>query len=275
LVHGIDDGALLAAPSAHCSQATASGLALPCLGYLTVDHLLTMAVNHEVVELTCGDCAGCPRQAGGERAQQAVALAHAVLAAMGSSHIIRLSAASGEPAETPSLSRRDLFSLWRTESTQVARQFLPEKELNHAKLPARLPVRRTRWLLQLSPDEIPENAAIPPGPWKAREVGDACTGCGICASFCPTGALAAESEGTEWRLTHQPAACVDCGTCVALCPVRAVGEGALTLSDMVSSVRREIVRRTIRRCRTCRRDFKGRPGEEQCPSCRSVFGGLF
>jgi len=272
-VHGIDDGAVLAAAAVHCSRAKGGGIQVPCLGYLSVDHLLTMGLRHPSVALTCGQCDTCPWQAGGERAREAVRTASALLAALGSSHTVQMAAATGAEGAGPGLSRRELFGLWRTESTQVARQFLPEQKLNYAQLPTRLPARRGRWLRQISQEDLPD-AAMPQGPWKARRAGDACTGCGICASFCPTGALAAQAADGHWTLTHQPAACVDCGTCVDLCPVRTMDEEPLTVPAMVGAERREVISLVTRRCRSCRREFKGRPEDEQCPNCRSVFASF-
>ncbi len=271
-VRGIDDEAVLSAAAVRCEKAAGDGLRLPCLGYLSVDHLLAMALRHGRVELAAGDCESCFRKVGGELAREAVALARAALAALGSDHAIRLTTEGGAEAATPSLTRRELLSLWRTESAQAARQLLPEPELNHARLPARLPRRRARWLRRLDPDAT-RAGEMPAGPWKARRATDACTGCGICAAFCPTGSLSAEQAEAGWTLTHQPAACVACGTCVDLCPARAMGEAPLAVEDLARGERRALIQLVECRCRHCRRTFRGRPGETQCPGCRNILGG--
>lgn len=272
-VRGIDEEAALSAAAAHCEKAVGAGLRLPCLGYLSVDHLMAMALRHPRVELASGDCESCARRAGGELARTAVAQVREALAALGSDHEVFLSAAGGAGPAGPGLSRRELLGLWRTESAQVARQFLPEPELNHARLPARLPRRRTRWLRRVNPDAA-RDGAMPGGPWKARRVGEACTGCSICARFCPTGSLAAEASDGAWTLTHQPAACVDCGTCVELCPVRVIGEAPLSARTLAGAERQALIRLVDRRCRSCRRTFRGSPEEEQCPNCRNILGSL-
>lgn len=272
-VRGIDEEAALSAGSAYCERTTGTGLRLPCLGYLSVDHLMAMALRHPRVELTGGDCASCPRRAGGEQAREAALKVTEALAALGSDHVVRLSAAADGEAGRQNLSRRELFGLWRTESAQVALQFLPEPELNHARLPARLPRRRARWLRRVDP-ETAGAGAMPEGPWKARSVTEACTGCGICAAFCPTGSLEAENVDGTWTLTHQPAACVSCGTCVELCPVGAMGEEPLTAAALAGGERHTLICLVERRCRSCRRTFKGRPEDERCPNCRNILGPL-
>lgn len=271
-VRGIDEGAVIGSPTASCSKADGAGNRLPCLGALHPDLLLAMGLRFEAVELHHGDCEACRWRAGGQAAARAVETAQAALHALGSSHTIQLIGRDEVALATRPLSRRDLFGLWRTESVQVARQFAPAQEVNHAKLPARLPTRRSRWLRQADPAAASADAVMPAGPWKARVVSEACNGCGICVVLCPTGAFAKqEGEEEAWLLTHQPAACVGCNTCAELCPTQAISEEPLTASALLTGQVREVARRTAQRCRSCQRAFKGRPGESQCPQCRSML----
>lgn len=46
-----------------------------------------------------------------------------------------------------------------------------------------------------------------------------CTGCGACASVCPTDAI---KEGDVYSINED---CVDCGSCQPECPVDAISEG--------------------------------------------------
>ena len=43
-----------------------------------------------------------------------------------------------------------------------------------------------------------------------------CKGCGICAAFCPTGALARDEAGSPY--VKDPAKCIGCGWCEMRCP---------------------------------------------------------
>lgn len=273
-LRGVDEESVVSAAYVHCSKAEGIGTQLPCLGYLTADHLLAMGLRHERVELTRGDCDGCRWSQGGAMAEKAVQTARETLTAVGSSHTIHVGTHGAEGAQSQAISRRELFKRLRVESVQVARQLGPESEVNHAKLPARLPAKRSRWLRRISPDGVVPETVMPAGAWKARTVTERCNGCGICVSFCPTGALAQQGQEGDWILTHQPAACVGCDTCEALCPTRAVGEEPTLAAQMVEGVVREVARLTSLECRTCHREFRGHAGESQCTQCRSVFGML-
>lgn len=43
-----------------------------------------------------------------------------------------------------------------------------------------------------------------------------CKGCGICAAFCPTGALARDEVGFPY--VKEPEKCINCGWCEMRCP---------------------------------------------------------
>lgn len=55
----------------------------------------------------------------------------------------------------------------------------------------------------------------------AYVVGDACVGCGACASQCPVGAISMDTGAA----VIDPDKCIDCGSCAAACPVGTISEG--------------------------------------------------
>ena len=61
--------------------------------------------------------------------------------------------------------------------------------------------------------------------------GTKCVSCRMCATFCPTGAIAKfdDADGTL-GVTHTPGDCVKCGSCRDVCPA-----DAITLLDAVSA----------------------------------------
>ncbi|MBI4307623.1 MAG: 4Fe-4S binding protein [Chloroflexi bacterium] len=60
-----------------------------------------------------------------------------------------------------------------------------------------------------------------------------CTGCGACASSCPTGALSYQRSEDEVALAFDPRLCAACGQCVPVCPEKAAGAiAAARVTDM-------------------------------------------
>jgi ferredoxin len=53
--------------------------------------------------------------------------------------------------------------------------------------------------------------------WMFFEVGNRCSGCGLCASICPTGSIRMERGRPVWSDT-----CVQCMRCFNYCPTRAI-----------------------------------------------------
>ena len=54
--------------------------------------------------------------------------------------------------------------------------------------------------------------------WKLFRVDRACTGCGLCASKCPAGAIIMKDGRTSWNRL-----CEICTRCINFCPINAVG----------------------------------------------------
>lgn len=97
-------------------------------------------------------------------------------------------------------------------------------------LPHFLPDRRERLLDALAQLGEPVQPQLACRLWGAVVI-DAlkCESCRMCATFCPTGAIAKfdEADGTM-GVNHTPADCVKCGSCQDICPA-----DAITLLDTV------------------------------------------
>ncbi len=95
-------------------------------------------------------------------------------------------------------------------------------------------------------------------PWSPLGVVDvrpeACTGCGMCAGVCPTGALAFESSEHGVSLSFEPARCAGCGLCLRVCPELRNGAIAVERAVDLGRLRRgrvTLYRASVTRCTRC------------------------
>lgn len=126
-----------------------------------------------------------------------------------------------------SLSRRELFTFFRTRSTEVAANSLDrlQKADQQASYRAkRLPQRRSLLLGALSGMTKPLRQAVEKRFFPVAEFHDSCRACSGCVGICPTGALAPSLEHAGTPL-FKPAQCTDCGLCETFCQ-----RGGITLT---------------------------------------------
>ena len=100
-------------------------------------------------------------------------------------------------------------------------------------LPHFIPDRRERLLAALDSLGQPQDVLMDTRLWGHVIIDpEKCSSCQMCATFCPTGAIAkyADEDGSI-GVTHRPVDCVKCRCCTDICP-----EGALELSDEVFAV---------------------------------------
>lgn len=88
---------------------------------------------------------------------------------------------------------------------------------------------------------------------RVRVETDRCTLCGLCASVCPTDALAYEQGPIVATLAYDPSRCVACQHCMAICPERVVTVETCTDLDGLREGARTLKADTLARCRRCGR----------------------
>lgn len=81
-----------------------------------------------------------------------------------------------------------------------------------------------------------------------------CTGCGLCAQECPTGALAfiLSEESDTFRLLFRHGLCVACGQCVEICPEKCLQVERLFKVDKLDG-QTVLFEDEIARCSRCGR----------------------
>ena len=107
------------------------------------------------------------------------------------------------------------------------------KVMEDGTLPHFIPDRRERLLDALASMGQPQDVMVDTRLWGHVVIDvQRCSSCRMCATFCPTGAIAKfQDEDGTFGIEHYPGDCVKCRCCATICP-----EGALTLSEEVFAV---------------------------------------
>ena len=99
------------------------------------------------------------------------------------------------------------------------------KVMKDGTLPHFIPARRERLLDSLSSLGTPKVKDLSTRLWGCVAIDvNQCVSCRMCATFCPTGAIAkyGEQDSEDFGVEHYPGDCVNCGTCKAICPHDAI-----------------------------------------------------
>lgn len=212
-------------------------VAVPCLGALSAADLIgAAAAGYTVLVLASAECEACADRAAGAAAQTAVDTAVETLAALGRGLSVRRRRAPGGPPReapaAPGISRRDLFAFVVRGARRTASEGLASERRGVADLHGQAPppASRTRLLDDLGAlgstaglRTVRLPAALPLATLVASP---GCTGCGLCARYCPHGALGL----TDGALVCDTTLCTGCGLCAEACPPAALELAPATLS---------------------------------------------
>jgi len=121
----------------------------------------------------------------------------------------------------------------------------------------------TREVPSPSPVAVPSREA----PLAELTVTPRCTGCGVCATLCPTGAITANWTERDFVLSFRPWDCTNCQVCVIVCGPRAIrARGTVRLDSLLRAQAVPLLQARRATCRLCRDAFPA-DGSDICPLC--------
>jgi ferredoxin len=188
------------------------------------------------------------------------------------------------------LSRRGFFSALTAKATVAVDQIrpLPGGEVRRRRGFEREPViSRERQRMLAALQRITQGAwlAPPPGLFHRVVVNAGCANHQVCASICPTGALAVYQQGRRSELMFDTTLCIGCGECESVCPSAALQllpNGYAVPGEPLPDRPSLLAAFAARSCVECGCDFAGRDEESLCTQCRkrrnlaaSAFRTLF
>jgi ferredoxin len=150
-------------------------------------------------------------------------------------------------SQRPSLTRRGMFTSLRRRVTSTVERFnatvpLPLRRSKGPvtnRLPQAVPPSRQHLLDRLATIGAASDvsgstcrvSAVAAPVADVRVDAHRCSGCGMCARYCPTGALAfsmstsSDDIATTFALALRTSLCIDCGICAVACPEQAISYG--------------------------------------------------
>jgi ferredoxin len=185
----------------------------------------------------------------------------------------------------PAMTRRALFMRLRPQSNHADDE-PPIDDLVQrgaplsARLPQQTPASRRRLLAALASWQSAADGELPAArtPFGAVEIDAArCSACGLCARFCPSGALQFVWSEEQFALSFYAAACIDCGICTVACPEGAVRmDAAAPLDAILRDEATVCVAGMLTPCAIC--GVATRAGENaqavRCHACRQGAGAV-
>jgi ferredoxin len=281
--------------SPECGPASQAVQVKRCLAALSPAVLLDLASQREIW-LDDTYCTGCPLGKIHPALEQTVAEANGWASLLDDAVPVRLRIGQSEPAspigrpvheaDRPPVSRRSLFGSFKKTGQEQAAAEEPVEMVKTGKsvpvserLPQSLPYQRARVLQILEQKSLslhPAGQVSPTFPTAPLPILDVavdptrCTACGLCARFCPSGALKYMSVDEEFALVFQPKLCLGpaCDICALACPEQAVATEPVTASPTLLA-KKPLVAGDLMKCQQCGEPIANRPDlPTTCFVCR-------
>jgi ferredoxin len=229
-----------------CPQHTGSSTLIPdvtiiqqpqCLADLSPTRLIDLAAERHVW-LNDQACAACPLKEAHASITRAVTHANRWRAAFNQPRQIHLLTTDGNrfaqphtapifDSANPPSDRRAFFGFLKKALAETGAAAVSEQANTNdqpvpvsQRLPQRFPRERQNLLTVLGQLGQPQD--VPLGLANVSIELEKCTACGLCAKFCPTGAIRFQADEQRFDLDFIPAACIDCNICVKACPTQAI-----------------------------------------------------
>ncbi len=174
-------------------------------------------------------------------------------------------------AKNPPLSRRDLFAMLTRQGRATLSRVMEKEKPSAGKQIGRGHLRLANAVMQMSSRQNTKDISLDGLGFGMVTVSEACTACGSCARFCPTGTLdfRMDQDAQIYSLSFKPQACIGCQACSQVCVDSAISVDLAPSLNQVFGSKEPLVLQhgELSRCERCHAPFAARPGTRLCPNC--------
>ena len=163
----------------------------------------------------------------------------------------------------PAISRRDLFSLFKKESSNIAVQAVDTivSDKNNFLSIRSVLLNAIKKIESLPKDVKLNNSAL----LRTWSINSNCNGCKKCEAVCSDRAWKIQLQDEKLSIYHNAGKCYGCGKCVSICDQHAIEEGDLMVADVNSySLKKQI---NLTNCTSCNKIFVSNENKKICSIC--------
>ena len=200
---------------------------IPCLGGITVEHVLALALDpagRGVTAFNVSSCNDCENSRGVSRFLHRLAWVKEKAGSFFKSKCIVITEKKLLKPLEPSVRRLFLFSLKDNLLTTIGSPFSfssdspRQTETTSRRIPARVRLKK-KLLERLEPKQRESLSALID---HHLDVSGSCNLCPLCTGICPTGAIRVDRSDGHKELTFDTTLCSGCGLCVSFCKRKAL-----------------------------------------------------
>ncbi len=264
-----------------CSQLAEmeNAVRIPCLGYLDESFLISAAMlDHGPIVINISNCRKCDFRPGVRAGIKSLKRAKQLLSIFGIDK--KLSVSYERTDSIRSLknrrvySRKEFFSHLgigvRKRVGDAIESTVESGSRTKVTLEPKIPQKRSRLFEQIQKlgQVISGQISTDNLPFSMPDINHSCNGCGMCVTFCPTGALKMYRLEDQQVVDFDIQNCLACDLCRDICPEKAIAFfSEVSASALFNKENKVLIEHREKLCRSCGQSYIASKTDTLCPVC--------